>query len=434
MSTTVTNRPAYKVKDLGLAEFGRKEIRLAEHEMPGLMSVRERYAGQQPLAGAKIMGSLHMTVQTAVLIETLKDLGANVRWVSCNIFSTQDHAAAAAVVGPDGTPEDPKGCAVYAWKGETLEEYWWCTRQALEWPDGSGPDLIVDDGGDATLLLHKGVEHEDAGAIPDFDEANDPEEWGVILQVLRDELKSDDQAWHRLTKDVRGVSEETTTGVHRLYQMAKEGTLLFPAINVNDSVTKSKFDNIYGCRHSLPDGLARATDVMLGGKVAVVAGYGEVGKGCAQALRGQGARVIVTEIDPICALQAAMEGFQVATLEDVVDSADMFVTTTGNKDIITADHMSRMKDKAIVGNIGHFDNEIDMAGLKKIDGMEHTNIKPQYDEYKFPDGHSVLILAEGRLLNLGCATGHPSFVMSASFTNQVLAQLELWEHGQSYPK
>jgi len=434
MSTTVRNRPTHRVKDLGLAEFGRKEIRLAEHEMPGLMAVRQRGSKQKPLAGAKIMGSLHMTVQTAVLIETLKDLGADVRWVSCNIFSTQDHAAAAVVVGPNGTPEAPKGCAVYAWKGETLEEYWWCTRQALEWPDGSGPDLIVDDGGDATLVLHKGVEFEAAGAVPDFDAERESEEWSIILQLLREELKSDGQIWHRLAAMVRGVSEETTTGVHRLYQMAKEGTLLFPAINVNDSVTKSKFDNIYGCRHSLPDGLARATDVMLGGKVTVVCGFGEVGKGCAQALRGQGARVIVTEIDPICALQAAMEGFQVTTLEDVLETADIFITTTGNKDIITAASMSRMKDKAIVGNIGHFDNEIDMAGLKKTAGMEHTNIKPQYDEYKFPDGHSVLILAEGRLLNLGCATGHPSFVMSASFTNQVLAQLELWEHGRSYPK
>jgi len=434
MSTTASQRAAYKVKDLGLAEFGRNEIRLAEHEMPGLMAVRERYAGKQPLAGAKIMGSLHMTVQTAVLIETLKDLGADVRWVSCNIFSTQDHAAAAVVVGPDGTADDPKGCAVFAWKGETLEEYWWCTRQALEWPDGSGPDLIVDDGGDATLLLHKGVEYEDAGSVPGFDESSEPEEWGVILELLRGELSKDSQTWHLLTKNMRGVSEETTTGVHRLYQMAKEGTLLFPAINVNDSVTKSKFDNIYGCRHSLPDGLARATDVMLGGKVAVVCGYGEVGKGCAQALRGQGSRVIVTEIDPICALQAAMEGFEVATLEDVIERADIFITATGNKDIITAEYMERMKDKAIIGNIGHFDNEIDMAGLRKIDGVKHVNIKPQYDEFVFPDGKSVLILAEGRLLNLGCATGHPSFVMSASFTNQVLAQLELWEHGNDYPK
>jgi adenosylhomocysteinase len=428
------SRPPFKVKDPNLAESGRKEIRLAEQEMPGLMALRERYAKSRPLAGAKIMGSLHMTVQTAVLIETLTELGADVRWVSCNIFSTQDPAAAAVVVGPNGTPEDPQGTPVFAWKGETLEEYWWCTVEALQWPDGSGPDLIVDDGGDATLLVHKGAEFEKAGKVPDFDADKEPEEWGVILETLRREQLRDRQRWTQMAVKIRGVSEETTTGVHRLYQMQQDGSLLFPAINVNDSVTKSKFDNIYGCRHSLPDGLMRATDVMLGGKVAVVCGYGEVGKGCAQALRGQGCRVIITEIDPICALQAAMEGYEVKTLEDVVEMADIFVTATGNRDIIMADHMARMKDKAIVGNIGHFDNEIDMAGLKKIEGVRCENIKPQYDEWIFPDGHSVLVLAEGRLLNLGCATGHPSFVMSASFTNQVLAQLELWENPDKYEK
>src|SRR5262245_27919352 len=429
-----SGRPAFKVRDLSLAEWGRKEIRLAEQEMPGLMALRAEYAGKKPLKGARIMGSLHMTVQTAVLIETLKDLGADVRWVSCNIFSTQDHAAAAVVVGPDGTVEDPRGVPVFAWKGETVEEYWWCTEQALVWPDGSGPSLIVDDGGDATLLVHKGLEFERAGRVPEFDEANEPEEWGVILDLLRRLQSEDDELWTRIAPRIRGVSEETTTGVHRLYEMQKNGTLLFPAINVNDSVTKSKFDNIYGCRHSVVDGLNRATDVMIGGKVAVVCGFGEVGKGCAQALRGQGARVVITEIDPICALQAAMEGYQVATLDDVVSTADIFITATGNKDIITAQHMSLMKDKAIVGNIGHFDNEIDMAGLKKISGIEKVNIKPQYDEWRFPDGHSVLILAEGRLLNLGCATGHPSFVMSASFTNQVMAQLELHANKGAYEK
>jgi len=425
------DRLPFKVADLALAELGRKEIRLAEHEMPGLVALRERHSASKPLAGAKIMGSLHMTVQTAVLIETLVELGADVRWVSCNIFSTQDPAAAATVVGPNGTPDDPQGVPVFAWKRESLEEYWWCTREALVWPDGSGPDLIVDDGGDATLLVHKGAEFEKAGKVPDFDPENDPEEWGVILDTLRTELSQDPQRWTRTGGKLRGVSEETTTGVHRLYQMANEGSLLFPAINVNDSVTKSKFDNVYGCRHSLPDGLMRATDVMLGGKVAVVCGFGEVGKGCAQALRGQGCRVVVTEIDPICALQAAMEGYEVRNIEDVVETADLFVTATGNFDIITAGHMTRMKDKAIVGNIGHFDNEIDMAGLKKIDGIRCIEIKPQYHEWVFPDGHSVLILAEGRLLNLGCATGHPSFVMSASFTNQVLAQLELWQERDS---
>ena len=436
-AATAVGREPYKVQDLALADFGRKEIRLAEQEMPGLMALRVRYGSSKPLAGARVMGSLHMTIQTAVLIETLAELGADVRWVSCNIFSTQDHAAAAVVVGrPEagGTPQAPKGTPVFAWKGETLEEYWWCTEQALEWPDGSGPTLIVDDGGDATLLVHNGVEFEKAGKVPAFNADSDPEEWGVILESVRRSMAKDKGRYQRLAKTIRGVSEETTTGVHRLYQMMEAGTLLFPAINVNDSVTKSKFDNIYGCRHSLPDGLARATDVMLGGKVAVVFGYGEVGKGCAQALRGQGCRVIVTEIDPICALQAAMEGFQVATLDDVLETADIFITATGNHDIITVDHMKRMKDKAIVGNIGHFDNEIDMAGLKKFPGIEKVNIKPQYDEWKFPDGHSILVLAEGRLLNLGCATGHPSFVMSASFTNQVLAQLDLHANAEQYGK
>jgi adenosylhomocysteinase len=436
-SARAAGREPYKVKDLSLADFGRKEIRLAEHEMPGLMALRRQYGGQKPLAGARVMGSLHMTIQTAVLIETLGELGADVRWVSCNIFSTQDHAAAAVVVGrPEtgGTVHAPKGTPVFAWKGETLEEYWWCTEQALEWPDGGGPTLIVDDGGDATLLVHKGVEFETAGTMPAFDPDKDPEEWGVILESIRASMARDKNRYRRLASTIRGVSEETTTGVHRLYQMMEAGTLLFPAINVNDSVTKSKFDNIYGCRHSLPDGLARATDVMLGGKVAVVFGYGEVGKGCAQALRGQGCRVVVTEIDPICALQAAMEGFQVTTLDEVLETADIFITATGNHNIVTIDHMKRMKDQAIVGNIGHFDNEIDMAGLKKFPGIEKINIKPQYDEWRFPDGHSILVLAEGRLLNLGCATGHPSFVMSASFTNQVLAQLDLQKHADTYDK
>jgi len=427
-------RLPFKVADLSLAEWGRKEIELAEQEMPGLMALREEYRGRKPLAGAKIMGSLHMTVQTAVLIETLVELGADVRWVSCNIFSTQDHAAAAVVVGRNGTPDEPRGVPVFAWKGETLEDYWWCTEQALLWPDGSGPNLLLDDGGDATLLVHKGLEFERAGRVPDFDPENEPEEWGVILDLLRRIQAEDFGRWGRIAAGIRGVSEETTTGVHRLYEMQKNGTLLFPAINVNDSVTKSKFDNIYGCRHSVIDGLNRATDVMLAGKVAVVCGYGEVGKGCAQALRGQGARVIVTEIDPICALQAAMEGYEVKTLEDVVDFADIFITATGNCDVITVDHMARMKDKAIVGNIGHFDNEIDMAGLKKVPGIKRTNIKPQYDMWTFPDGHSVMILAEGRLLNLGCATGHPSFVMSASFTNQVMAQIELHQNAEKYER
>ncbi|MGI8507749.1 MAG: adenosylhomocysteinase [Gemmatimonadaceae bacterium] len=425
-------RPPFKVADLSLAEFGRNEIRLAEFEMPGLMAIREEYRGQSPLKGAKIMGSLHMTVQTAVLIETLAELGADVRWVSCNIFSTQDHAAAAVAVGKNGTPENPRGIPVFAWKGETLEEYWWCTDQALMWPDGSGPNLLLDDGGAATLLVHKGAEYEKAGSVPEFDAENDPEELGVILDLIRREIAANPGRWTRAAESIRGVSEETTTGVHRLYQMMENGELLFPAINVNDSVTKSKFDNLYGCRHSLTDGILRASDVMLAGKVAVICGYGDVGKGCAQALRGQGARVIITEIDPICALQAAMEGYQVATLEDFVSTADIFVTATGNRDIITAADMARMKDKAIVGNIGHFDNEIDMSGLKKTPGIERITIKPQYDEWVFADGHSVLILAEGRLLNLGCATGHPSFVMSASFTNQVMAQIELHLRGDNY--
>jgi adenosylhomocysteinase len=430
-------REPFKVADLSLADYGRKELRLAEQEMPGLMALRAQYGKSKPLSGARVMGSLHMTIQTGVLIETLAELGADVRWVSCNIFSTQDHAAAAVAVGrPEtgGTPANPKGIPVFAWKGETLEEYWWCTKEALVWPDGSGPTLIVDDGGDATLFVHKALEYEQAGAVPAFNPEKEPEEWGVILETLRTELRKQPGLWSKVARGIRGVSEETTTGVHRLYDMAKAGTLLFPAINVNDSVTKSKFDNIYGCRHSLPDGLARATDVMLGGKVAVVLGFGEVGKGCAQALRGQGCRVIVTEVDPICALQAAMEGYEVNTLDNVVSTADVFITATGNKDIITAAHMAKMKDKAIVGNIGHFDNEIDMAGLKKVAGIEKINIKPQYDEWKFADGHSVMILAEGRLLNLGCATGHPSFVMSASFTNQVIAQLELHQRNDQYAK
>ncbi len=425
-------RPAFKVADINLADYGRKELRLAEQEMPGLMELRERYtAKKKPLAGVKIMGSLHMTIQTGVLIETLVTLGADVRWVSCNIFSTQDHAAAAVAVGPDGTVDDPKGVAVFAWKGETLEEYWWCTNEALTWPDGSGPDQIVDDGGDATLVIHKGTEFEAAGKVPEPTE-KDSEEWKVILALLRRTLAEEPDRFTKIGKALRGVSEETTTGVLRLKQLAAKGKLLFPAINVNDSVTKSKFDNIYGCRHSLPDGIMRASDVMIGGKMVVICGYGDVGKGCAQSMKGQGARVVITEIDPICALQAAMEGYQVRRLDEVIDKADIFITTTGNFNIITADNMSRMKDKAIVGNIGHFDNEIDMAGLAKVPGVERINIKPQYDEWRFPDGHSVMILAEGRLLNLGCATGHPSFVMSASFTNQVLAQLELRHNAGEY--
>ncbi|MER5648579.1 adenosylhomocysteinase [Streptosporangium sp. NPDC002524] len=421
----------FKVADLSLAAFGRREIQLAEHEMPGLMAVRKEYAAAQPLAGAKIMGSLHMTIQTAVLIETLVALGAEVRWVSCNIFSTQDHAAAAVVVGPEGTTENPQGVPVFAWKGETLEEYWWCTEQALTWPGADGPNMILDDGGDATMLVHKGSEYEKAGAVPSTGE-NDPEEWGVVLDLLRRTV-SDEGRWTKVASNIKGVTEETTTGVHRLYEMFKTGTLLFPAINVNDSVTKSKFDNKYGCRHSVIDGLNRATDVLIGGKVALVAGYGDVGKGCAEALKGQGARVIVTEIDPICALQAAMDGFQVTTLDEVVGLVDIFVTTTGNFDIITADHMARMKHNAIVSNIGHFDNEIDMSGLARIPGIEKTEVKPQVHTWRFPDGKQIIVLAEGRLMNLGCATGHPSFVMSNSFTNQVIAQIELFTKTDEYP-
>jgi adenosylhomocysteinase len=431
-ATTTLTQNDFKVKDLSLAAYGRHEIRLAQHEMPGLMAIRKEYADAQPLAGARITGSLHMTIQTAVLIETLAALGADVRWASCNIFSTQDHAAAAVVVGPDGTPEDPKGVPVFAWKGETLEEYWWCTEQALTWP-GEGPNMILDDGGDATLLVHKGAEFERAGAVPDPAGA-DNDEFRIILELLTRSLSEDPQKWSRIGEGVKGVTEETTTGVHRLYQMQEQGTLLFPAINVNDSVTKSKFDNLYGCRHSLIDGINRATDVMIGGKVAVVCGYGDVGKGCAESLRGQGARVIVTEIDPICALQAAMEGYQVATLEEVVETADIFITATGNKDVITAEHMARMKHQAIVGNIGHFDNEIDMAGLQRAAGVEKINIKPQVDEWVFADGHSIIVLSEGRLLNLGNATGHPSFVMSNSFSNQTIAQIELFTKNDRYEK
>jgi adenosylhomocysteinase len=426
------NANDYKVADLSLAGFGRKEISLAEHEMPGLMATRAEFADAQPLKGARIMGSLHMTIQTAVLIETLTALGADVRWVSCNIFSTQDHAAAAVVVGPDGTADAPNGVPVYAWKGETLEEYWWCTDQALRWPDGKGPNMILDDGGDATMLVHKGKEYEAAGSVPEPTEA-DSEEWTVVLGLLKNSVATEPDRWTKVAADIMGVTEETTTGVNRLYQMLEAGHLLFPAINVNDSVTKSKFDNLYGCRHSLIDGINRATDVMIGGKVAVVCGYGDVGKGCVASLAGQGARVLVTEVDPICALQAAMEGYQVVRLEDVLDTADIFITTTGNFNIITAEHMARMKHQAIVGNIGHFDNEIDMAGLAKMSDVQRVNIKPQVDEYVFPDGHSVIILAEGRLLNLGCATGHPSFVMSNSFTNQVIAQIELFTKNADYP-
>ncbi len=422
----------FKVADLSLAAFGRKEIQLAEHEMPGLMAVRREYAEAQPLRGARISGSLHMTVQTAVLIETLLALGAQVRWASCNIFSTQDHAAAAVAVGPQGTAEAPAGIAVYAWKGETLPEYWWCTEQALLWPDGGGPNMILDDGGDATLLVHKGRQFEVAGAVPATTEA-DSEEYGVILDVLRRCMGEDRQRWTRLAAGIKGVTEETTTGVHRLYEMSQAGTLLFPAINVNDSVTKSKFDNKYGCRHSLIDGINRATDVLIGGKVAVVFGYGDVGKGCAESLRGQGARVIIAEIDPICALQAAMDGYQVSTLDDVVCTADIFITATGCLNVITADHMARMKHQAIVGNIGHFDNEIDMAGLAKRADVHRVTVKPQVDEWVFADGHSIIVLSEGRLLNLGNATGHPSFVMSNSFTNQVIAQIELFTKTEQYP-
>src|ERR1022692_2108153 len=427
----------FKVADLDLAEFGRNEIRLAQHEMPGLMALREEYARSKPLTGARVTGSLHMTIQTAVLIETLVALGAQVRWASCNIFSTQDHAAAAVAVGPDGTPTEPRGIPVFAWKGETLDEYWWCTEQALTWPgasaDGhSGPNMLLDDGGDATLLVHKGAEFEAVGEVPAAaDDAN--EEWRGILCGLRASPGAGPRKWGRGAGPILGVTEETTTGEHRLYQMANAGTLRFPAINVNDSVTKSKFDNKYGCRHSLIDGINRATDTLIGGKVAVVCGYGDVGKGCAESLRGQGARVIITEIDPICALQAAMDGFQVATIEDVLGSADIFISATGNLHIITAEHMSQMKHQAIVGNIGHFDNEIDMAGLARLPGVRRVNIKPQVDEWVFADGHCVIVLSEGRLLNLGNATGHPSFVMSSSFTNQVLAQIELFARTDQYP-
>jgi len=422
----------FKVADLSLAAFGRKEISLAEHEMPGLMAMRAEYGEAKPLAGARITGSLHMTVQTAVLIETLVALGAQVRWASCNIFSTQDHAAAAVALGPDGTTDEPQGVPVFAWKGETLEEYWWCTERALLWPDGDGPNMLLDDGGDATLLVHKGVEYEKAGAVPAAS-PGDPDEWKVILGMLTRSSSEDSRRWTAVAEQVKGVTEETTTGVHRLYEMQRDGALLFPAINVNDSVTKSKFDNRYGCRHSLIDGINRATDVLIGGKVAVVCGYGDVGKGCAESLRGQGARVVVTEIDPICALQAAMDGYEVTTLDAVIARADIVITATGCRDVVTADQMSRMKHQAIVGNIGHFDDEIDMVGLERFPGIERVEVKPQVHEWTFPDGHSVIVLSEGRLLNLGNATGHPSFVMSNSFTNQVLAQIELFTKTADYP-
>ena len=435
-TTAIKTQNDFKVADLNLAEYGRNEIRLAEHEMPGLMATRREFSDSKPLAGARITGSLHMTVQTAVLIETLVELGADVRWASCNIFSTQDHAAAAIAVGPNGTPEDPQGVPVFAWKGETLEEYWWCTDRALTWPDtgadGSvGPNMLLDDGGDATLLIHKGVEYEKSGVVPD-PSTGESEEFRVVLQLLTDSVANEPNKWTELAKGVMGVTEETTTGVMRLYEMKEAGDLLFAAINVNDSVTKSKFDNLYGCRHSLVDGINRATDVMLAGKTAVVCGFGDVGKGSAESLRAQGARVIVTEIDPICALQAAMQGYEVNTLENVLESGDVFITTTGNKDIITSDQMSRMKHQAIVGNIGHFDNEIDIAGLENIDGIKRIEIKPQVHEWQFSDGHSIIVLSEGRLLNLGNATGHPSFVMSNSFTNQVMAQIELFAKADQY--
>ena len=427
----------FKVADLSLADYGRAEIELAEHEMPGLMAMRERYRESRPLAGARIAGSLHMTVQTAVLIETLLDLGAEVRWASCNIFSTQDHAAAAVVVGREGTVDAPAGVPVFAWKGETLEEYWWCTQQILAWP--AGPDgsrrfanMILDDGGDATLLVHLGVQSEKDGVAPDPASAESVEQ-RIVFETLQRSLAEDPNRWTAVANELKGVTEETTTGVHRLYERLREGTLLFPAINVNDSVTKSKFDNKYGCRHSLVDGINRATDVLMGGKVAVVCGYGDVGKGCAESLRGQGARVIITEIDPICALQAAMDGYQVATLEDVLDQADIIITATGNKDVVTAEQMSRMKHQAILGNIGHFDNEIDMAGLESFPGVERSTVKPQVDVWTFPTGRKVIVLSEGRLMNLGNATGHPSFVMSTSFTNQVLAQIELFTRTEDYP-
>ena len=429
----MTTTPDFKVADLSLAEFGRKEIRLAEHEMPGLMAMREEYGTSKPLTGARITGSLHMTVQTAVLIETLVELGAQVRWVSCNIFSTQDHAAAAVAVGPHGTVDDPQGVPVFAWKGETLAEYWWCTEQVINWPGGGGPNMILDDGGDVTLLVHKGVEFEKAGVVPTADDTHS-DEYKVILDTLRRSLAEDPQRFTTIAAGIKGVTEETTTGVMRLYEFAKAGTLLFPAINVNDSVTKSKFDNLYGVRHSLVDGIFRATDVMLAGKTAVVCGFGDVGKGSAESLRAQGARVIVTEIDPICALQAAMQGYQVAKLEDVIATADVFITATGNKDIIMAADMAQMKHQAIVGNIGHFDNEIDIAGLTRVPEITRINIKPQVDEWVFADGHSIIMLSEGRLLNLGNATGHPSFVMSNSFTNQTIAQVELFTKNDEYER
>ena len=428
---SIAERRDYRVADLSLAPFGRKEIHLAEHEMPGLRWLRKEFGPSKPLAGARISGSLHMTIQTAVLIETLVELGAEVRWASCNIFSTQDHAAAAVVVGPNGTPENPQGVPVFAWKGETLEEYWWCTEQMMTWPDGGHANMILDDGGDATLLVHKGVEYEKAGAVPDPGSASNPE-LAIVLGLLQRSLRNEPQKWTEMAKHIKGVTEETTTGVKRLYKMAKDGELLFPAINVNDSVTKSKFDNLYGCRHSLIDAINRATDVMIAGKLAVVCGYGDVGKGCAQSLRGQGARVIVTEIDPINALQAAMEGYQVDTIESVLGQADIFVTATGNEAIITAEHMEKMKHNAIVCNIGHFDNEIDMAGLARSSATR-DELKPGTDLWTFPDGHSVIVLAEGRLVNLGCATGHPSFVMSCSFSNQVIAQIELFNNIENYP-
>ena len=431
-ATSTATAADYKVADLSLAEFGRKEIKLAEHEMPGLMSLRREYHVQQPLKGARITGSLHMTIQTAVLIETLVALGAEVRWASCNIFSTQDHAAAAIAVGPTGTADNPQGVPVFAWKGETLDEYWWCTERALLWPDGAGPNMLLDDGGDATLLVHKGHEFEAAGAVPDPAGA-DSDEFRIILETLVRSLEEDPQRWTRIGKEILGVTEETTTGVHRLYEMHEAGKLLFPAINVNDSVTKSKFDNLYGCRHSLVDGINRAVDLMLAGKLCVVCGYGDVGKGSAESLRTQGARVVITEIDPICALQALMEGYDVRTLDDVVHEADVIITATGNRDIITVEHMKKMKNQAVIGNIGHFDNEIDIAGLYKLEGVERINIKPQVDQFVFPDGHAIIVLSEGRLLNLGNATGHPSFVMSNSFSNQTIAQIELFTNLDAYP-
>jgi adenosylhomocysteinase len=433
MTSTTAQSQDFKVRDLSLAEFGRKEIELAEVEMPGLMAIRDEYRAKKPLAGARISGSLHMTIQTAVLIETLVELGAKVRWASCNIFSTQDHAAAAVAVGPNGTSKKPRGVPVFAWKGETLEEYWWCTEQALSWPDGKGPNMLLDDGGDATMMVHLGTQYEKDGKVPS-PKKNDQEDWVELLRCLKRSLESSSNRWTEIGRGIKGVTEETTTGVHRLYNMQRDGELLFPAMNVNDSVTKSKFDNIYGCRHSLVDGIMRATDVMLSGKVAVVCGYGDVGKGCAKSLSGQAARVVVTEVDPICALQACMDGFQVLRVEDVVDTADIFVTATGNKNVITVEHMARMKNNAIVGNIGHFDNEIDMAALARTKGVKRVNIKPQVDRWVFPDGHGIIVLAEGRLLNLGCATGHPSFVMSNSFSNQVIAQIELYTNAAKYDK